>query len=107
MILLVIPRVCPGKQFALRTVYLFVASVLSAFDIGPALDEDGTPQMPKAEFHSVLVRYAFLPQSILVAVVLTVLRHYTSDLKPFKCTIKPRSEVAVKLVKEACDRTSY
>ena len=53
-------RACPGKQFSLRTVYLFVASVLSAFDIGPALDEDGNPQMPKAEFHGGLVRYVIM-----------------------------------------------
>ena len=63
--------------------------------------------MPKAEFHSVLVRYVFPAQSILVVVMLTVAQCYTSDPKPFKCTIKPRSEGAVKLVKEACDRPSY
>ena len=55
-----IHRACPGKQFSLRTVYLFVASVLSAFDIGPALDEDGNPQMPKAGFHGGLVRYVIM-----------------------------------------------
>jgi len=70
----VIPRICPGKQFSLRTVYLFVASVLSVFDIGPALDEDGNPQMPKAEFHGGLVRYGFLGSSVLVVAMLTVER---------------------------------
>ena len=49
-------RICPGKHLALRTVYLVVACVLSAFDIGPALDEDGNPQMPNAEFDDVLIR---------------------------------------------------
>ena len=106
MIVLMIPRTCPGKQFALRTVYLVVACVLSAFDIGPALDEDGNPQMPKAEFHCVTVRYVFLASLILVVVVLTAVRRHARDPKPFKCTIKPRSEGVIKLVKEACDRTS-
>jgi len=102
----VIPRSCPGKQFALRTAYLVVACVLSTFDIGPALDEDGNPQMPKAEFHSVMIRYVLLASLILAVVMLTVVRRYTRDPKPFKCTIKPRSEGVVKLVKEACDRTT-
>ena len=69
-----IPRVCPGKEFSLRTVYLFVTSVLFAFDIGPALDEDGNPQMPKAEFHGGLVRCVILGSSILVVAILTVAR---------------------------------
>lgn len=49
-------RACPGKDFALRTIYLVVACVLSAFNIEPALDDDGNPQIPKAEFGSLLVR---------------------------------------------------
>ena len=69
-----IHRACPGKQFSLRTVYLFVASVLSVFDIGPTLDEGGNPQMPKAEFHDGLVRYVILGSPILVVVMLTVAR---------------------------------
>jgi len=75
-------RICPGKDFALRTLYIVVACVLSVFDIGPALDDDGIPQMPKPEFGCLLVR----------------------DPKPFECTIKPRSERAIKLVEESCDR---
>jgi len=108
MITLVIPRICPGGHFALRTVYLVVACVLSAFNIEPALDEDGNPQSPKAEFHcaGVIVRYVFLGSPILVVAMLTVVRRYIRDPKPFKCTIKPRSEGAVRSVKEAHGRTS-
>ena len=86
--------------------YLVVACVLSAFDVGPALDEDGNAQMPKAEFNFVTVRYVFLASLILVVAILTIVRRYTRDPKPFKCTIKPRSEGVMRLVKEACDRTS-
>ena len=50
---------CPGRHFALRTLYLVIACVLSTFDIEPTLDDDGNPHMPKAEFHSVVIRYVF------------------------------------------------
>ena len=57
MIVLTLPRVCPGSFFALRTVYLVVACVLSVFVVEPALDEGGKPQVPEAEFDSLIVRY--------------------------------------------------
>ena len=57
-------RICPGKHLALRTVYLVVACVLSVFDIGPALDEDGNAQMPKIEFDGASVQYVFLESPI-------------------------------------------
>jgi len=61
----VILRICPGRQFALRTLYLVVACVPAVFDIEPALDEDGNPQIPKAEFTSgSLVRYVFVGTSV-------------------------------------------
>jgi hypothetical protein len=59
MIKLAIPRICPGRHFALRTVYIIVACVLSVFDIEPALDEDGKPQLPIPEFDTSIVRYVF------------------------------------------------
>ena len=88
--------------------YLVVACVLAAFNIEPTLDEDGNPQMPKAEFHSVIIRYVFLLSSTLVVVMFTVVaRRYISEPKHFKCAIRPRSEGAVKLVKDARDRMSF
>ena len=101
-----IPRICPGRHFALRTVYLVVVCVLSVFNVSPALDEDGNPQMPKVEFDSLLVRYVFVVISIHAVRMLTIVRRYIRDPKPFKCTIKPRSDDAIKLVKEARDRAS-
>ena len=53
-------RICPGKYFALRTVYMVVACVLSVFDIGPVLDEDGIPRIPEIEFDSASIRCVFL-----------------------------------------------
>lgn len=57
-------RICPGKYLALRTAYLVVVRVLSLFEIGPVLDEDGNPRMPKPEFDSATIRYVFLESSI-------------------------------------------
>ena len=57
-------RICPGRYFALRTVYLAVACVLSVFDIGPVLDEGGNPRIPRIEFDSAFIRCVFLQLSI-------------------------------------------
>jgi hypothetical protein len=97
------PRICPGRHFALRTVYIIVACVLTVFDIEPALDEDGNLQLPKVEFDCTLIRYVLL--LVLVVVMLTVAQRYIRTPKPFKCAIRPRSDDAVKLVKEAYGRT--
>ena len=66
---------CPGRSFALRTVYLVVACVLSLFDIKPALDEDGKPQVPEAEFDGLIIRYVLGHPFIMM---LTVARRITS-----------------------------
>ena len=60
-------RICPGRYLALRTVYLVIACVLSVFDIGPVLDEDGNPRMPKPEFDSIPLRYVWLGPPIYTA----------------------------------------
>ena len=43
-------RLCPGREFALSSIFIAVASVLSAFDIGKAVGEDGSPITPSGEF---------------------------------------------------------
>jgi len=60
-------RICPGRYLGLRTVYLVVACVLSVFDIGPALDENGNSQWPKPKYDTDTVRYVFREPSIRVA----------------------------------------
>jgi len=61
-----ISRACPGKPFAIRTLYIVVACVLSAFNIEPALGGDGNPQPPKVEFNIRILRYVFLGTSVRV-----------------------------------------
>ena len=60
-------RICPGKELALQTVYLVVTCVLSVFDIGPALDDDGNPRTFEPEFDSITLRYVYLEPLIYTA----------------------------------------
>ena len=42
-------RVCVGRHFAESTLFILCASVLSAFDIGPPVGDDGVPMEVKWE----------------------------------------------------------
>ena len=66
------PRTYPGNFFALRTLYIVVACVLSTFNIEPALDEDGNPQPPKPEFNDRILRYVSLGTSARVLTIVLV-----------------------------------
>ena len=76
-----LPDFSDKGQLPYVSLYLFIACVLPVFDIDPALDEEGNPQVSKPEFDDCIVRYP----------------------KPFKCTIKPRSGNTKRLVKETCE----
>ena len=43
-------RICPGRYFAARVLFLTVAHTLATFDISKCLDEDGNPIVPKREY---------------------------------------------------------
>ncbi len=44
-----VDRLCPGRHFALESLFITVASVLHVFDIGLPLDADGAPIQVKFE----------------------------------------------------------
>jgi len=73
-------RICPGRFLALDSLFLNMACILASFDIGKATDEFGKQITPKKEFSSGAALSAPLP---------------------FKCSIKPRSKVALGLVTQA------
>lgn len=50
-------RICPGRFFAIKVVFISIARVLAAFDILPPVDEKGEPRMLQAEFTKDLVSY--------------------------------------------------
>ena len=43
-------RICPGRHFALRVVFLTIARTLAVFDISKCLDEDGKPVVPDGKY---------------------------------------------------------
>jgi cytochrome P450 len=53
-------RECPGKSMALATLWLTTASILSAFEITKALDENGKPIEAEIKYSSSLVVYVVL-----------------------------------------------
>jgi len=69
-------RICPGRHFALRVLFLTVASTLATFDISKCLDENGNNIVPDGKYTSGLVSYPL----------------------PFKSSIKPRNAQALSLI---------
>ncbi|CUA68608.1 O-methylsterigmatocystin oxidoreductase [Rhizoctonia solani] len=72
-------RVCPGNHIADVSVWLAIASLAATMDISKAHDSNGEYIEPVAERSS----------------------GFVSQLRPFKCSIKPRSEKAAKLINSA------
>jgi len=69
-------RICPGRHFALRVLFLTVARTLATFDISKCLDEDGNPIVPNGKYSS-----GGFPHPL-----------------PFRSDIKPRSKQALSLI---------
>jgi len=70
-------RICPGRFFAENTVWLTIACILAVFDVRPYVDqESGKEILPEIAF----------------------LSGVTSQPKPFKCAISPRSEKHASLI---------
>ncbi|KAJ3560787.1 hypothetical protein NP233_g10605 [Leucocoprinus birnbaumii] len=72
-------RICPARFMAFPAVWVAVASIIYSFDIKQAVDEDGNVMELSHEYSSALV---ILP-------------------KPFKCSIKPRSEQHERTIRSA------
>ncbi|KAK1227302.1 hypothetical protein PQX77_009719 [Marasmius sp. AFHP31] len=53
----ILNRVCPGRYFALNTVYLAMSRLLASFTIARAIDDEGNEIIPKARFTEGAVRY--------------------------------------------------
>ncbi|KAK1230833.1 hypothetical protein PQX77_006073 [Marasmius sp. AFHP31] len=66
-------RACPGKDFALDSIYLAVTSLLARFTITKALDDKGNEIVPEVEYDDGLM----------------------SHPKPFKCRFIPRTRKPV------------
>ncbi|EKM55771.1 uncharacterized protein PHACADRAFT_195823 [Phanerochaete carnosa HHB-10118-sp] len=74
-------RICPGRYLADNMVWIAVVNILAAFDVRKTKDADGNIIEPQIEF----------------------ITSITSHPKPFLCDLKPRSENAAKLIRQAYD----
>jgi cytochrome P450 len=43
-------RICPGRFMARSSMWITIASVLTAFEISPVVDSNGIHQIPKEEY---------------------------------------------------------
>lgn len=69
-------RICPGRHFSEESLWLISAHMIATMDINKAIDENGDVITPPLEFTT----------------------GFVSHPKPFKCSIRPRSEQAVTLI---------
>ncbi|GJE96510.1 cytochrome P450 [Phanerochaete sordida] len=69
-------RSCPGRYFAMDSLFLLISGILATFTIEKALGGDGEPIEVRAEFEP----------------------HFFSPPKPFKAVFKPRSAEAKRLI---------
>ncbi|KAJ6565468.1 cytochrome P450 [Mycena vulgaris] len=72
-------RICPGRFLAENSLWLHVATMLACFDISPAIGTDGKEIIPPREYTSGMA----------------------SRPLPFPCSITPRSELEVELIKHS------
>ena len=105
-------RICPGRHFALKVVFIAIARILATLDILPLVDENGKPRVPQAAFTQELIWYAnrhvlFCPEHQNCGVLSNLLSfHLNSHPMPFECTVKPRSDKSMMLVKESLGKSS-
>lgn len=71
-------RICPGRFLADSSIWLLAANILATMDIRRARDSVGREVVPTPSFKSGLI----------------------SEVEPFECDIRPRSERAMDLITE-------
>ncbi|KAF8513275.1 cytochrome P450 [Gautieria morchelliformis] len=76
-------RMCPGRFMADAELWITFATLLVTFNIGRARDKDGEEIIPEGKYNS-----GFLSHPL-----------------PFRADIKPRSDIAVRLIREAIDHS--
>ncbi|GJE97077.1 hypothetical protein PsYK624_132870 [Phanerochaete sordida] len=74
-------RICPGRYLANDMVWIAIARILAVFEVQKARDAAGNFIEPSIEF----------------------VTNLTSHPKPFPCDLRPRSEKAAELIRQAYD----
>ncbi|KAJ3553129.1 hypothetical protein NM688_g3785 [Phlebia brevispora] len=75
-------RACPGRFIGISSVWLTIATILTAFDVDAPTDEHGSKIMPSGEYTSGLAMYPV----------------------PFQCTFKPRSAQMETIISDAAQK---
>jgi len=71
-------RICAGQNFADAVLYIGIVSILATLNISKHRDGDGNEVEPEVAYTAAII----------------------NQVKPFKCTINPRLDVAVALMQE-------
>ncbi|PAV17233.1 cytochrome P450 [Pyrrhoderma noxium] len=74
-------RICPGRHFAENSVFIGIASMLASFNFEKAIGEDGKSITPEVVYTTDFNRHPL----------------------PFKCSITPRNNEIVALVKQTVE----
>lgn len=90
-------RVCPGRHFAVSSLWFFTAGLVASFDISKALDNQGNEITPPLDFLEGFVRYVVSSYTFPDANSSLRLR-IQSHPKHFKCSITPRSEKITNII---------
>ena len=96
----VLCRVCPGKELALNSLFIVMATVIATLDISKAKDDHGHEIEPQCDYTPSMVRYVF--QYMLPVIAISFVIFYSHPL-PFETCITPRSEKAIALIRDALE----
>jgi len=91
-------RICPGLHIAQATIWITIVSILSTFNIKKQRDSEGEEITPPLEFTTGIIRCEIF---IRYSPAQERLNPHFSRPKPFTCDLEPRSEQAVRLIRES------
>ena len=98
-------RICPGKELAEGTLFIAIAMTAAVFNISKAKDENGNIIEPVCEYTAGLLRQVYSSTTSVNCPVNLFVRN--SHPKPFKCSVTPRSENAVSLIKSILEEHPF
>ena len=87
---------CPGADFAMSTISIYIASTLHVFEILPGFDERGRPVVLTEEFTDEAVMYVVF----FLMTIIHVLSSSSSSPLSFPRHFKPRSQQLERLVRD-------
>ena len=90
-------RICPGRYFAMDTLWITAASILAAFEIEKPVDDAGNPKTPSTDYGPSIFR---LVQNFVCASWI-LNRCARSFPLPFEAVFKPRYSTTDSLIRSS------